>query len=85
MGPFAIGKTIGIRVSNSRLSAVMKLGFIAQATVGTRNIKHNSSLVGNTGCAVFVNQMPGNKAVEREGPVQFMWGTMCHRMSHDPS
>ena len=41
--PFTIAKRIGIRVSYASLSSVMKLGFVAQATVWTRNVKHKIS------------------------------------------
>ena len=74
--PFAIAKCIGIRVGYAGLSSVMELGFVAQATVGTRDIKHKISLVGNPGRPMFVDEMPRHEAVEREGPVQFMRGTV---------
>ena len=38
--PFAIAKCIGIRVGYAGLSSVMELGFVAQTTVGTWNVKH---------------------------------------------
>ena len=38
--PFDIGQCIGIRVTYPGLSSVMELGFVALATVGTRNVKH---------------------------------------------
>ena len=44
--PFAVGQRIGIWVSYTGLGSVMELGFIAQATVGTRNIKHKISFSG---------------------------------------
>ena len=45
--PFAVGQRVRIRVGNPGLSPVMELSFVAQATVGTGNIKHTISLVGN--------------------------------------
>ena len=44
--PFAVGQRIGIWVGYPGLSSVMELGFVAQATVGTRNIKHKISFSG---------------------------------------
>src|ERR1700676_4281284 len=38
--PFTVVQRIGIRVGYPGLSSVMELGFVAQATVGTRNVKH---------------------------------------------
>src|SRR5688572_20080473 len=38
--PFSVAQSIGIRVCYSGLSSVMELGFVAQATVWARNVKH---------------------------------------------
>ncbi len=69
--PFAIGQRIGIWVGYPGLSPVMELGFVAQATVGTRNVKHTISfvLVGDACRSMFVDEMPRHEAVERERPV----------------
>ena len=67
--PFAVGQRIGIWVCYPGLSSVMELGFVTQATVRTRNVKHKLILVGDAGGSMFVDEMPGYKAVEREGPV----------------
>ena len=67
--PFAVGQRIGIWVGYPGLSSVMELGFVAQATVGTRNVKHKIYLVGNPGRSMFVDEMPRHEAVERVGPV----------------
>ena len=44
--PFAIGQRIWIRVGHTGLSPVMELGFVAQATMGTRNINHKNNFNG---------------------------------------
>ena len=44
--PFAVGQRIGIRVGYPGLGSVMELGFVAQATVGTRNVQHKISFSG---------------------------------------
>src|SRR5688572_786931 len=40
--PLAIGQGVRIWIRNSGLSAVMELGFVAQTTVRTRNVKHKN-------------------------------------------
>ena len=41
--------------------------------------------MGDPGRSMFVDEMPRHEAVEREGPVQFMRGAVCHRVGHDPA
>ena len=38
--PFAVGQHVGIRICHTGRSPVMELGFVAQATVRTGNVKH---------------------------------------------
>jgi hypothetical protein len=84
--PFAVGQGIGIWVGYSGLSPVMELGFVAQATMGTRNVKHKKySLMGDSGRSMFVDKMPCYKAIERVGPVQFMRNAVSHCVGHDPA
>ena len=49
--PFAVGQRIGIRVGYPGLSSVMELGFVAQATMGTRYVKHKIFFSGYPGKA----------------------------------